>query len=157
ERVFLPRILTIRDTRGNLLGAAVVLQDVTRLRLLDEVKSNLLATTSHELKTPLTSIRLAVHLLLEEAAGPLTPKETELLRDARENSERLLATVNNLLDLTRLEQGGRQLQFRPESPGDLMRAAAEAIRPRSEDKGVEVVVEVSPDLPPVAADASRIG
>src|SRR5204862_7545195 len=92
ERAVLPRILTIRDPYGNMLGAAVVLQDVTRLRLLDQVKSNLVATASHELKTPLTSIRLAVHLLLEEeTVGPLSPKQTELLLDARENSERLLA------------------------------------------------------------------
>ena len=69
ERAMLPRILAIRDPHGNTLGAAVLLQDVTRLRLLDQVKSNLVATASHELKTPLTSIRLAVHLLLEETVG----------------------------------------------------------------------------------------
>jgi signal transduction histidine kinase len=157
ERALLPRILTIRDPYGNMLGAAVLLQDVTRLRLLDQVKSNLVATASHELKTPLTSIRLAVHLLLEEAVGPLTPKQTELLLDARENSERLLAVVNNLLDLARLEQGWRQLDVRPEAPGELLEAAAEAARPRAQDKGVEILVEVPPDLPPVAADAARLG
>src|SRR4029077_3852265 len=129
---------------GNALGAAVVLQDVSRLRLLDQVKGNMVATVSHELKTPLTSIRLAVHLLLEEAVGPLTPKQMELLLDARENSERLLAMVNNLLDLARLEQGWRQLDVRPESPESLLQAAAEAIRPRAQDKGVDVVLEVPP-------------
>jgi signal transduction histidine kinase len=157
ERALLPRILTIRDRYGNLLGAAVLLQDVTRLRLLDQVKSNLVATASHELKTPLTSLRLAVHLLLEEAVGPLTPKQTELLLDARENSERLLAVVNNLLDLARLEQGWRQLDVRPVAPGDLLEAAAEEARPRARDKGLELTVEVPPDLPPVAADAARLG
>jgi signal transduction histidine kinase len=157
ERALLPRILTIRDPYGNLLGAAVLLQDVTRLRLLDQVKSNLVATASHELKTPLTSLRLAVHLLLEETVGPLTPKQTELLLDARESSERLLAVVNNLLDLARLEQGWRQLEVRPESPAELLRAAAEEARPRAKDKGVELVLEVPPDLPAVAADAARLG
>ena len=73
ERALLPHILTIRDPAGSTLGAAVLFQDVTRLRLLDEMKSNLVATASHELKTPLTSIRLAVHLLFEELAGPLIP------------------------------------------------------------------------------------
>ena len=97
-----------------------MLQDVTRLRLLDQVKSNLVATASHELKTPLTSLRLAVHLLLEESIGPLNPKQTELLLDARENSERLLAMINNLLDLARLEQGSRQLDLEPASPGTLL-------------------------------------
>jgi NtrC-family two-component system sensor histidine kinase KinB len=157
ERAMLPRILTIRDPRGDTLGAAVVLQDVTRLRLLDQVKSNLVATASHELKTPLTSIRLAVHLLLEEAVGPLTPKQMELLLDARENSERLLAMVNNLLDLARLEKGSRQMDVRPESVDSLLQGAADAVRPRAEDKGVEIAVEVPSGLPPVAVDATRLG
>ncbi len=157
ERAFLPRILTIRDPYGGTLGAAVLLQEVTRLRLLDQVKSNLVATASHELKTPLTSVRLAVHLLLEESVGPLTPKQLELLVDARENSERLLAMVNNLLDLARLEQGWSQLEFRPESPESLLEAAAEAARARAKDKGVEVVLDVPKGLPAVAADASRLG
>jgi PAS domain S-box-containing protein len=157
ERAVLPRILTIRDPYGSTLGAAVLLQDVTRLRLLDQVKGNLVSTASHELKTPLTSIRLAVHFLLEEVTGPLTPKQTELLLDARENCERLLAMVNNLLDLARLEQGYRQLDVRPESVELLLKAAAEAIGPRAQDKGVEIVLDVPPELPLVVADAARIG
>ena len=157
ERAVLPRILTIRDPYGNTLGTAVLLQDVTRLRLLDQVKSNLVATASHELKTPLTSVRLALHLLLEEVVGPLTPKQTELLLDAHDNSERLLAVVNNLLDLARLEQGRPQLEVRPESAESLLRTAADGVRPRALDKGIEVVVEVPPGLPPVAVDTDRIG
>ena len=81
----------------------------------------------------------------------------ELLLDARENSERLLAMVNNLLDLARLEKGSRQLEVRPESPESLLQPAADAIRPRAEDKGVEIVLDVPPGLPPVAVDATRLG
>src|SRR4029077_9551855 len=142
---------------GNALGAAVVLQDVSRLRLLDQVKSNLVATASHELKTPLTSVRLAVHLLLEESVGPLSPKQTELLLDARENSERLLAMVNNLLDLARLEQGSRQLDVSPESPAKLLQVAVDAVRPRAEDKGIQIAINALPGLPEIAVDAARLG
>jgi two-component system, NtrC family, sensor histidine kinase KinB len=157
ERAVLPRILAIRDPYGNALGAAVVLQDVTRLRLLDQVKSNLVATASHELKTPLTSIRLAVHLLLEESVGPLSAKQTELLLDARENSERLLAMVNNLLDLARLEQGSRQLDVSPESPSKLLQGAVDAVRARAEDKGVQIALNAVSGLPEIAVDAARLG
>jgi PAS domain S-box-containing protein len=157
DRSFLPRLLPIRDPYGQSLGAAVLLEDVTRFRLLDQVKSNLVATASHELKTPLTAVRMAVHLLLEEAVGPLTPKQAELLVDARDNAERLLAMVNNLLDLAHLEQGQEHLDLRPEAPADLLRAAAEAVRPRAEDKKVAVVVEAPDDLPRVAVDAGRLG
>jgi len=157
EQSFLPRILTIRDPYGNTLGAAVLLQNVTRFRLLDQVKNDLVATVSHELKTPLTSLRLDLHLVLEEAIGPLTPKQTELLLDARENAERLLAIVNNLLNLARLEQKREFLDLRPEPPSDLLQRAADTIAPRAEDKGVVVSVEAPLDLPPVAADAQRLG
>ena len=157
EEAVLPRILTIRDPQDNTLGAAVVLQDVTRLRLLDQVKSNLVATASHELKTPLTGLRMAIHLLLEESVGMLNPKQLELLLDARDNSERLLAVVNNLLDLARLEQGSQQLEVQPESPRTLLQYAADAIRAQAQDKNVEVIVEVPDGLPAVAVDVERIG
>jgi PAS domain S-box-containing protein len=157
ERFFLPHVLPISDPYGNTLGAAVQLQDVTRFRLLDQVKSDLVATVSHELKTPLTSIRLALHLLLEETLGPLSSKQTELLLDGRDNAERLLARVNNLLDLARLERGQVQLDLVPAAPADLLEAAAEAARPRALDQGVAISVETPGDLPLVAADVQRLG
>jgi PAS domain S-box-containing protein len=157
DHSFLPHILPIRDPYGYTLGAAVLLQDVTRFRLLDQIKSDLVATASHELKTPLTSIRLAHHLLLEEAVGPLTPKQTELLLDARDNTERLLAVVNNLLDLTRLEQGREYLDMKPTAPATLLQSAAETIRPRAEDRGITVAVEAAADLPAIAVDSQRLG
>ncbi len=157
EHFFLPRVLPIADPYGNTLGAAVLLQDVTRFRLLDQVKSDLVATVSHELKTPLTSIRLAVHLLLEETIGPLTAKQTELLLDARDNAERLLTMINNLLDLARIEEGRVRLQRVPEPPGSLLHSAAADIQARAQDKEVTVTVEAGDDLPPVAVDVERMG
>jgi PAS domain S-box-containing protein len=152
---YLPQVRPIRDPEGNTLGAAVVLDDVTRFRLLDQFKSDLVATVSHELKTPLTSVRLAVHVLLEEAVGPLTPKQTELLIDARDNAERLLALIEQLLALARLQRPERR-PLEPTDPVELLRRAADAVRPRAEDKHVELEV-VADAAPPVVADAERVG
>jgi PAS domain S-box-containing protein len=156
ERSYLPQVRPIRDSHGNILGAAVVLDDVTRFRLLDRFKSDLVATASHELKTPLTSIRLAVHVLLEEAVGPLEPKQIELLLDARENTERLLRIIESLLALARLEHG-ETLQLQPESPAALVRAAAEAAASRAEDKHIQIVVEADEGLPQVEVDPVQFG
>src|SRR5262249_32141619 len=149
ERSFLPRVLPIRDPYGGALGAAVLLADVTRFRLLDQVKSDLVATASHALKTPLTGVRLALHLLLEEAVRPPTPNQTELVVDARDNAERLVAMVENLRDLARLEEGRGRLDLRPQRPADLLRAAAEEAAPRAADRDVTLAVEAADDLPPV--------
>jgi NtrC-family two-component system sensor histidine kinase KinB len=115
------------------------------------------ATVSHELKTPLTSVRLVLHLLLEETIGPLTPKQTELLVDARDNAERLLNTIEHLLALARLEEGRESLQVRAETPQALLQAVADTARPRAEAKHVELIVEAASRLPPVAADPVRLG
>jgi NtrC-family two-component system sensor histidine kinase KinB len=157
DRAYLPQILPIQDPFGSTLGAAVVLTDVTRFRLLDQIKSDLVATVSHELKTPLTSVRLVLHLLLEETIGPLTPKQTELLIDARDNAERLLNMIEHLLALARLEQGHEALQFQAETPQALLQTAAENARPRAEAKHIELIVEAVSQLPPVVADSVRLG
>ncbi|HTK74109.1 MAG TPA: ATP-binding protein [Gemmataceae bacterium] len=155
DRAFLPQVRPIQDRYGGTLGAAIVLDDVTKFRLLDRLKTDLVATVSHELKTPLTSIRLAVHVLLEEAVGPLEPKQVELLVDARENAERLLRMIESLLALARLEDAARRLELRPEQPEKLLRAAAEDIAARAVDKRVEVKVEAAAGLPQVGVDRDR--
>src|SRR5512135_497182 len=148
ERFYLPRVLAIRGDDG-LLGAAMVLQDVTKFRLVDQLKSDMVSTVSHELKTPLTSIQMAVHLLLEEVVGPLTPKQTELLLAARQDADRLLAMVNDLLDLTRIEQGRGKLELGPVPAGELVAEAIERFTPRAQDAGIIVEAEVAPELPEV--------
>jgi signal transduction histidine kinase len=156
ERFFLPRIVAIQHNEG-LLGAAVVLSDVTKFRLVDQLKSDMVATASHELKTPLTGVQMAVHLLLEETVGPLNAKQTELLLAAREESDRLLALVNDLLDLTRIEQGRLQLDLQPVAPESLLAEAVERFAPKADDLGVKLTVEAAAGVPPVEGDAERLG
>ncbi len=157
EAFLLPRIIGMRDESGNMFGAALVLQDVTRFRLMDEVKTNLVSTVSHELKTPLTSIRMGLHLLLEERIGSLNPKQLELLVAAREDSERLLRMINDLLDLARLESGQTRQRFEVVSPGALIEEALPDLRSLAEAHDARLVADVAPDLPEVAVDSRQIG
>jgi signal transduction histidine kinase len=156
EMFVLPRVIGMRDESGSIFGAAVVLQDVTRLRLLDEVKTNLVSTVSHELKTPLTSVRMGLHLLLEERIGSLNSKQTELLLAAREDSERLLRMINDLLDLAKLESGRSILPTRPTEPRELVRTAEEDLRTLVESRGSKLVSKISPELPLVSVDSRQI-
>ena len=127
DRHYLPRILAIGDALTEFKGAAIVLQDVTKFRLLDDAKTNLVGTVSHELKTPLTSLRMAIYLLLEQNVGGLTSQQRELLEGARDDADRLLRILDNLLDLARLEAGASALdRHEIEIGGLLMEVAAEA-------------------------------
>jgi NtrC-family two-component system sensor histidine kinase KinB len=156
EAFLLPRVIGMRDESGNMFGAALVLQDVTRFRLMDEVKTNLVSTVSHELKTPLTSIRMGLHLLLEERIGSLNPKQLELLVAAREDSERLLRMINDLLDLARLESGHTRQRLEIVSPGALIDDALPDLRSLAEAHDARLVAEVAPDLPEVTVDSRQI-
>jgi signal transduction histidine kinase len=155
ERFFLPRVLAIRDEQERLLGAALVLNDITRFRLLDQLKSDMVSTASHELKTPLTSIQMAIYLLLEEVVGALNPKQVELLLAARQDCERLLAMVNDLLDLTRIEQGRVELDLQPVAASDLIAEAIARFAARAQDAGIDLEASPLPPLPPVLADRDR--
>jgi len=157
ERFFLPQAIPIHDDERRLIGVTVVLADVTRLRRLDELKSGLLSTVSHELKTPLTSVRMAIHLLLEERVGPLTPKQQELLIAAGEDADRLHRIVENLLDLGRMESGRVKLDIQTMEAQRIAAQAVEPLQASFQDKGVAVEVDVPADAPTVLADATRIG
>ncbi len=156
EKFFLPRGVPIKDAAGRLVGVTLVLVDVTRLRQIDEVKSSLVSTVSHELRTPLTGIRLANHLLLSDRIGTLSPKQTEVVMEARDNADRLQRIIENLLDMSRIEAGTSALQMMPVSPHELAAEAADQVRSAAQDKGVELKVDVPVELPRVRADRTRM-
>src|SRR5207244_4453374 len=99
KRAFSLRTAPMRDDRGKLLGAVTLLEDVTRLQEVDRIKSDFIATASHELKTPLTNIQLGIHMLLEQAAGELADKQRDILEACRQDCERLERLMRDLLDL----------------------------------------------------------
>ena len=156
ERSFLPRVLTMRNKEDAIFGVAVVLYDVTRFRLLDAAKTHLVGTVSHELKTPLTSVRMVLHILLEKTVGALSPKQEELLEAARTDTERLLRILNDLLDLARLEEGVAELHREKVAPAELLQAVVEDTTDKAAAKNLKVNCTVDPDLPPVLVDRQRI-
>ena len=157
EKFFLPHAVPILDEERQLLGVTVVLADVTNLRRLDEMKSGMLAVVSHELKTPLTSIRMGVHLLLEERIGSLTPQQNDLLVAVRDDSDRLNQIVTNLLDMGRIESGRAMMDLKSEAVEKVVGDATEPLQAAFQDRGVELTVDLPAELPPVLVDSTRIG
>jgi signal transduction histidine kinase len=142
--------------RGEPTGVALILKDVTQMHEQQELKRDVVATVSHQLKTPLTSLRMSIHLLLEERVGPLNDTQTDLLLAAREDSERLVSILDELLDLHRIESGKSNLSLEPVPPQALVRDAIEPFLVEAKDKGVALLNAVGNDLPDVMADAGKI-
>jgi signal transduction histidine kinase len=137
-------------------SAIVVAQDVTRFRRIDELKSDMVATVSHEFKTPLTSLRMATHLLLEPGTGPLTEAQRELVTTARDDTERLRTMVEDLLDVVRIEAEAGALHRVPVEPFGLLCEVSDAHRTVARDKGVTLHVEPTASQGLVSVDPERL-
>ena len=158
EYFFQPMVVPIPvgPERREPTGVALILKDVTQVHEQQEMKRGVVSTVSHQLKTPLTSLRMSIHLLLEERIGSLNEKQIELLMAARDDSERLVGILNDLLDINRIESGKSRLTLEHATPRTLVRDAMEPFLVDAKDKGVTLVNEVSDDLPEVMADSEKI-
>jgi signal transduction histidine kinase len=116
----------------------------------------MVSTVSHELKTPLTSVQMAIHLLLEEIVGPLSAKQIELLLAARQDADRILTMINDLLDLTRIEQGRLTLDLEPAPVADIANEAITRSHHPADDAGVTLELLLADHLPDVRVDRDRI-
>jgi two-component system, NtrC family, sensor histidine kinase KinB len=157
DRQFLPRATPVYETQGVIVGATVILQDVTRLRRLEELKNDVVATVAHEFRTPLTSLRMAVHLCTEQVVGPLTEKQAELLGTAREDCDRLQTMVDDLLDLSRIESGRAELFPLPTPVSELIEHALDEHKAEADAKGVRLNADFHSADVTVLADHERIG
>jgi len=156
ERYYRPEAVPILDSERLPAGVILVLQDVTQLQQQDEIKRDVIRTVSHQLKTPLTSMRMAIHLLLEEKVGELNEKQVDLLLAAREDSDRLHEILANLLDISRIVSGKVQMELVTISPQTLVMDAIEPYRRSAQDQGVAIALELRGDLPDVRVDTTRL-
>ncbi len=158
EYFFQPMVVPIPVGPGRWepTGMALILKDVTQVHEQQELKRGVVSTVSHQLRTPLTSLRMSVHLLLKERVGTLNEKQVELLVAAREDSERLVNILDDLLNLNRIESGRAQLSLMPVAPRRLVQDAMELFQVEAKDKGVDMVNDTAEDLPEVMADVQKI-
>ncbi|GAA0917350.1 hypothetical protein GCM10009558_027590 [Virgisporangium aurantiacum] len=176
----LPVVLTtteIRDDNGGVAGFLGVARDVTRerrgagamraalaretaavdrLRELDRVRSDLVATVSHELRTPLTSILGNVELLTDGDAGALGAPQARLLGAVERNARRLLALIEDLLMLSRIEAGAVKINARPVHVRAIVGGALEALHSTRAGRGVELSVDLRHEHLVVLGDQAQL-
>ena len=151
-----PRLSRIHDTDGNVFGVLLVLQDVTQFEELDRMKSDFIATLSHEFRTPVTSISMSVDILGREILGTLNNRQKELVESAKEDSQRLAKLARELLQLSRLEAGRVELREELLDVGGLVRAAVRSLQVQFTEKGVRLETDVEEGLPSLVADEQQL-
>lgn len=156
ERVIRSYSAPVRDDFGQVIGTVTVLRDATRDQELDRLKSEFLTVVSHELQTPLTAIKGALELVMDDDTGQLSKVQRRFLETIERNSTRLIGLVGDLLDLSRLEAGRVELEQQPLDTRGLVRGAVAAVSNLFDARGTQLQVEVPESVPPILGDRRRI-
>ncbi|HEU5103636.1 MAG TPA: GAF domain-containing protein, partial [Roseiflexaceae bacterium] len=137
-------------------GSVAVLRDVTREIEADRAKRDFISSVSHELRTPLTSIKGYVDLLLLGAAGPLGEGQQSFLSVVKNNANRLMDLINDILEIGRIDADKIRLNFEHVAMADIFEDVLQTMRAEIERKSTNVKVDVEPELPQIPADLRRV-
>ncbi len=140
---------------GKSVGKVYILRNITRFKELDTAKTNFIATVSHELKTPIASIKMCTKLLMDKRIGSINNEQYQLVQNISEDSERLLKITSELLHLTKVETGDLKLQFSPTDPNIIVNYAIESLKFQAQQKRVRLELVTKQPLPNVMADTEK--
>ena len=140
---------------NEVIGEVIVLKNVTSFKELDVSKTNFIATISHELKTPLSSIKMSTKLLNDARIGMLNKEQNQLIKNINDDADRLLNITGELLDLTQIETGNIQLKKQKIKPGQVIDTAVNATKFQAEQKHVQLKLEEAENLPQLEADPDK--
>jgi len=146
----------IRLSDGSLLGRLFLYLDITREKEIDQTKSEFISIASHELRTPMTSIKGSLDLLLGGFAGDVNEETRELLVIAHSGCERLIRLINDILDLSKIEAGKMQLRLQRMNLVDSVQRSVRTIKSYADSLNVKLVVEAAEPLPEILGDKDRL-
>lgn len=137
------------------IGEVVLLKNITQFQELDLAKTNFIATISHELKTPIASIKLSSRLLEDSRVGTLNEEQKQLVNNIKDDSARLLKITSEVLNMAQVETGKIQLNFQKVDAKDIVQYAIDSLRFQSEEKHIKLELNMKSDLPQVNADLEK--
>lgn len=144
-----------RESAAELAGYVILLKNITVFKELDSAKTNFIATISHELKTPISSIKLSTQLLEHEQTGFLNEEQKQLVDGIKDDSARLLKIIGELLKMSQVETGNIQLNIHITDPKIIVNYALETTKIQAEQKKVLLKTNIEIDIPQIAADAEK--
>ncbi len=137
------------------IGRVIMLKNVTPYKERDLAKTNFIATVSHELKTPIASLKMGIKLLYDKRVGQLNEEQSGIITRIEDETVRLSKITNELLDLAQVETGNIKLELQPVSPNDIVQHAMEAVKFLADRKKIELIVQSNEQLPNIKADKDK--
>lgn len=152
DRSYRLRTTPMRDAEGKLLGAVTTLEDVTELQDIDRFKTRFIEIASRKLRDPLQKLRLALYSLSRGFGGDLRPLQQELVAGAEQESEHLNDLMADLIEVSELETGNRQLKLERIRPIEVLQDAYDRHADEAKNKKIEMTVRAFADLTPIMGD-----
>lgn len=137
------------------IGYLIILKNYTKYHELDEAKTNFIATISHELKTPISTIRMCSRLLEDSRIGNMNDEQLNLIKNIKDDTERLIKITDELLDISQIETGHIKLNFHPESPLKIINYAIETLKFQAEQKKIAIETEFENNIPLIYTDIEK--
>jgi signal transduction histidine kinase len=154
ESYFSKDVLNV-SSNNVVIGQVIVLRNITPFHELSEAKTNFIATISHELKTPISSIKLSARLLNDGRVGTINADQKELLDSIEDDSDRLLKITGEILNMTQLESGKIQLKLMPTQPKIIVDQALQAVQFQANQRNISLNLKMDPVLPAIQADVEK--
>ncbi|NCU06068.1 MAG: HAMP domain-containing protein [Chitinophagaceae bacterium] len=156
EKYIIPiSIIPTGEKQEKRMGDVILLQDITPYKELDFAKTNFIATVSHELKTPIASIKMSLQLLENKQLGSLNSEQEQLLQSINEDAGRLLKITGELLNMAQVETGSIQIAILPSSAKEIVDYAVNANRTAAENKQIKLETAIPDTIPSVLADKDK--
>ena len=137
------------------IGDVIILRNITIFKELDFAKTNFIATVSHELKTPIASIKMSLQLLEKQETGTINDDQKQLVESIKDDSQRLLKITGELLELSQVETGNIQLNMEKSNPNEIVNYAIEAVKTQAEQKNITLEIETFNTNVQVKADTEK--
>ncbi|MBL7701282.1 MAG: HAMP domain-containing protein [Ferruginibacter sp.] len=154
ESYFNREILSVTNN-GETIGEVIILRNITLFHELNEAKTNFIATVSHELKTPISSIKMSAQLLNDARVGDLNKEQADLVKSIADDSERLLKITSEILNISQVETGQIQLTVTMIDPNEIITSAMQTVAAKAKEKKIAVNNLSDKSLPLIKADADK--